>query len=317
MVKPHPLFLRSLVLLSLALAHPVPAQANGPVMAGVAGPGVNLIYAYLAQDAGMWKKHGLDVRVVLFDSGSTLTQVARTGEVKFAINSGPGTIAARTQGADAVMVAAVVNTLPYSLVATKGITKWADLKGKKIGISRIGSGTDTAIRLLCKKFGLDPTKDIIILQGGTQPSRLQALSVGALDATLVSPPLDLTAKKQGFSVLVNVAELGILYPQLVIETSDRFNRENPQMALEMHRFKATAIRQRGIADDLQLHQLREQVRSCVRNQHLGHTPTYAAFHLQFRIVTGQKSLALISWPRYDNAHRLATGTPMIGGIAKW
>ncbi len=101
-------------------------------------------------------------------------------------------------------------------------------QGKKIGIGRIGSGTDTAIRLVCKKFGLDPTKDIIILQGGTQPSRLQALSVGALDATLVSPPLDLTAKKQGFSVLVNVAELGIPYPQLVIETSDRFNRENPQ-----------------------------------------------------------------------------------------
>ncbi len=127
-----------------------------------------------------------------------------------------------------MIIAAVVNTLPYSLVAAKGITKWADLKGKKIGISRIGSGTDTAIRLVCKKFGLDPIKDIIILQGGTQPSRLQALSVGALDATLVSPPLDLTAKKQGFSVLVNVAELGIPYPQLVIETSDRFNRENPQ-----------------------------------------------------------------------------------------
>ena len=228
MVKPHPLFFRSLALLSLALAYPFPALAHGPVMAGVAGPGVTLIYAYFTQDAGMWKKHGLDVRVVLFESGSTLAQVARTGEVKFAINSGPGTIAARTQGADAVMIAAVVNTLPYSLVAAKGITKWADLKGKKIGISRIGSGTDTAIRLVCKKFGLDPIKDIIILQGGTQPSRLQALSVGALDATLVSPPLDLTAKKQGFSVLVNVAELGIPYPQLVIETSDRFNRENPQ-----------------------------------------------------------------------------------------
>ena len=111
MVKPHQLFFRSLVLLSLALAHPSPAHANGPVMAGVAGPGVNLIYAYLAQDAGMWKKHGLDVRVVLFESGSTLAQVARTGEVKFAINSGPGTIAARTQGADAVIVAAVVNTV--------------------------------------------------------------------------------------------------------------------------------------------------------------------------------------------------------------
>jgi ABC-type nitrate/sulfonate/bicarbonate transport system substrate-binding protein len=58
---------------------------------------------------------------------------------------------------------------------------------------------------------------------------LQALSAGALDATLVSPPLDLTAKKQGLSLLLNVAELGIPYPQLVIETSDRFNRENPKI----------------------------------------------------------------------------------------
>jgi len=226
--KHRQFFILSSTLLIIAIGSPFRARANSPQMAGVAGPGVNLIYAYLTQDAGMWKKHGLDVRIVLFESGSTLAQVARTGEVKFAINSGPGTIAARTQGADAVIIAAIVNTLPYSLVAAKGITKWADLKGKKIGISRIGSGTDTAIRLVCKKFGLDPIKDIIILQGGTQPSRLQALSVGALDATLVSPPLDLTAKKQGFSVLVNVAELGIPYPQLVIETSDRFNRENPQ-----------------------------------------------------------------------------------------
>jgi hypothetical protein len=94
-------------------------------------------------------------------------------------------------------------------------------------------------------------------------------------------------------------------------------RENPQMALEMHRFKATAIRQRGIADDLQLHQLREQVRWCVLNQNLGHLPTYAALHLQFRIVRGQKSLALISCPRYDNARLPATGDPLMGGIAKW
>ncbi len=198
-------------------------------MAGVAGPAINLIYAYVTQDAGLWRKHDLDTKVVLFESGSTLAQVARTGEIKFAINSGPTTIAERTQGADAVIVAAAVNRLPYSLVAVKSITKWSDLKGKKIGISRFGSGTDTAIRMVCKKFGLDPTKDIIILQGGTQPSRLQALSAGSLDATLVSPPLDLTAKKQGHNVLANIAELGIAYPQLVIESTDRFNRENPKI----------------------------------------------------------------------------------------
>lgn len=197
-------------------------------MIGVAGPAVSLIYAYLTQDAGLWHKYGLNARVVLFESGSTLAQVARTGEISFAINSGPATIAARAQGADTIMVAAGVNTLPYSLVTTKGITTWSQLKGKRVGISRFGSGTDTAIRLVTRRFGLDPVKDFILVQGGTQPSRLQALSAGALDATLASPPLDLVAKKQGLNILVNIADLGIPYPQLVIETSDRFNREQPQ-----------------------------------------------------------------------------------------
>jgi NitT/TauT family transport system substrate-binding protein len=214
--------------LTFLVLKPVWAQTDRSLLAGVAGPAISLTYAFVAQDVGLWKKHGLDARVVVFEAGSTLAQVARSGDVKFAINSGPATIAARTQGADSVIVAALVNTLPYSLVVAKGITKWSDLKGKKIAISRFGSGTDTAIRLVCKRFGLDPAKDIIILQGGTQPSRLQALAAGAIDGTLVSPPLDLTAKKQGYPILVNIAELGIAYPQLVVETTDRFNRENPQ-----------------------------------------------------------------------------------------
>ena len=211
----------------LLTAQPVWAQGDKSFFTGVAGPAISLTYAFVAQDAGMWKKHGLDTKVIVFEAGSTLAQVARSGDVKFAINSGPTTIAARTQGADSVIIAAAVNTLPYSLVTAKGITKWSDLKGKKVAISRFGSGTDTAIRLVCKRFGLDPAKDLVILQGGTQPSRLQALAAGAIDATLVSPPLDLTAKKQGYPILVNIADLGIPYPQLVIETTDRFNRENP------------------------------------------------------------------------------------------
>jgi ABC-type nitrate/sulfonate/bicarbonate transport system substrate-binding protein len=213
---------------ALMLVAPIAVRADKPVLIGVAGPAVNLVYAYLAQDAGLWRKYGVDARVILFESGSTLAQVARAGEVSFAINSGPTTIASRTQGADSIMVAATVNTLPYSVVAAKGITTWNQLKGKRVGISRFGSGTDTAMRLVVRRYGLDPAKDLVILQGGTQPSRLQAVSAGSLDATLVSPPLDLTAKKQGLSILVNIADLGIPYPQLVIETTERYNREQPQ-----------------------------------------------------------------------------------------
>src|SRR5713226_7553513 len=221
------LFFRALVLLTLLLVHPLSARAMDTIIVGVAGPAINMIYSFVARDAGLWQKYGIDARVVIFDAGSILAQAALSGEVKFSVSSGPATIASRTQGADSIIVAACVNTLPYSVVAAKGITKWEQLRGKKIAISRFGSGTDTAIRLVLRKFGLDPVKDLTILQLGTQPSRVQALSAGAIDATIVSPPLDLAAKKQGYQILVNIADLGIPYPQQVIETTDHFARENP------------------------------------------------------------------------------------------
>ncbi|HUK39586.1 MAG TPA: ABC transporter substrate-binding protein, partial [Candidatus Acidoferrales bacterium] len=227
MKKGLPFFVRLIASLTILFAYPASAQPAEIMIAGVAGPAINMIYSFVARDLGFWQKHGIDARVVIFDAGSILAQAALSGEVKFSISSGPATIASRTQGADSIIVAGCVNTLPYSVVAAKGITRWEQMKGKKIAISRFGSGTDTAIRLVLKKFHIDPVKDLTILQLGTQPARVQALAAGAIDATIVSPPLDLAAKKQGYQILVNIAELGIPYPQQVIETTDRLNRENP------------------------------------------------------------------------------------------
>jgi NitT/TauT family transport system substrate-binding protein len=221
--------LHFIVVLALLLVRAVSVHSADPIIVGVAGPAINMVYSFVSRDAGLWRKHGLDARVVIFDSGSILAQAAISGQVKISISSGPATIAARSQGADAIIVAACVNTLPYSVVAAKTITSWDQLKGKKIAISRFGSGTDTAVRLVLKRFGLDPLKDVTIVQLGTQPSRVQALAAGAIDATLISPPLDIAAKKDGYQILVNIADLGIPYPQQVIETTDRFIKENPQI----------------------------------------------------------------------------------------
>ena len=220
-------FLRTLALFTLIVVCPVASSAAEPMMVGVSGPSINMMYAFVARDAGLWQKHNSDPRIVIFEAGSVLAQAMLSGEVKMSISSGPAVIAGRSQGAETIIVAAFVNTLPYSLVSAKAITKWDQLKGKKIAISRFGSGTDTAIRLALRKFGLDPLKDVTILQMGSQPDRIRALAAGSIDATLVSPPLDLTAKKQGYNILVNLADLGIAYPQQVIETTDRFIRENP------------------------------------------------------------------------------------------
>jgi ABC-type nitrate/sulfonate/bicarbonate transport system substrate-binding protein len=221
-------FLRTLALFTLILVYPGASPAAEPLIVGVSGPSINMMYAFVSRDVGLWQKHNCDPRVVLFEAGSVLAQAMLSGDVKMSISSGPAVIASRSQGADAIIVAAFVNTLPYSLVSAKAITKWDQLKGKRIAISRFGSGTDTAIRLALRKFGLDPVKDVTILQLGSQPARLQALVAGSIEATLVSPPLDLTAKKQGYNILINLVDLGIAYPQQVIETTDRFIRENPQ-----------------------------------------------------------------------------------------
>ena len=221
-------FLRTFPLLSLMAVYSVATAAADPMIVGVSGPSINMMYAFVTRDAGLWQKHNSEPRVVLFEAGSVLAQAMLSGDVKMSISSGPAVIASRSQGAEAIIVAAFVNTLPYSLVSAKAITKWDQLKGKRIAISRFGSGTDTAIRLALRKFGLDPVKDVMILQMGSQPDRVRALAAGSIDATLVSPPLDLTAKKQGYNILVNLVDLGIAYPQQVIETTDRFIRENPQ-----------------------------------------------------------------------------------------
>jgi hypothetical protein len=77
------LYIHTLTLLLLVGIYPLSAQANSPLMTGVAGPAINLVYALLTKDAGLWQKHGLDTRVVVFESGSILAQAALSGEVKF------------------------------------------------------------------------------------------------------------------------------------------------------------------------------------------------------------------------------------------
>jgi ABC-type nitrate/sulfonate/bicarbonate transport system substrate-binding protein len=221
--------LRTVFLIAVMLGTAGRLPAADVVHVGIAGLSGNLLHPFIARDTGLFQKYGIDARLVVFEGGSLLAQAAMAGEVKISVTSGPVTVASRSSGADTVIVAGYMNVLPYSMVAAKGITRWEQLKGKKIAISRFGSGTDTAVRLVLEKFGMNPAKDVVILQLGAQPSRFSGLVAGSVDATIIAPPFDVTAKKQGYTILANMAELGIYYPQQVIETTDRVIREQPAL----------------------------------------------------------------------------------------
>jgi NitT/TauT family transport system substrate-binding protein len=181
------------------------AQGLTVVPVGIAGLNNNTIHSYVSRDTGLFRKYGIDARLVVFQAGSLLAQASMAGEVKISMVAGPVTIASRAAGSDSIIIGALINTLPYKMVVAKGITRSDQLKGKRIGISRFGSSTDTAVRLFLAKFALNADKDVVLVQAGEQANRFAALAGGTIDATIVGVPLDITAQKQGFPVLADLA----------------------------------------------------------------------------------------------------------------
>jgi NitT/TauT family transport system substrate-binding protein len=142
---------------------------------------------YAAVDTGFYKKNGLDVELIFIPSSTTAVSSVVAGDIQLANNSGGAVANAAVGGASLVMTACYINTLPYELVVHESIKSAEALKGKSIGISRVGSASDVAARVLVKGLGLEPVKDVPILQVGGAPERAAAFRTGRI-AGFPSPP---------------------------------------------------------------------------------------------------------------------------------
>ena len=161
---------------------------------------------YLAQDRGFYKKNGLDADLIFIPSTTTSVTSLVAGDVQVANASGGGVASAVVAGADLVLVSCYLNSLPYELVVNESIKSAEDLKGKSIGISRIGSASDVAARALIKGLGLEADKQVMIMQVGGPAERAAAYRTGRI-AGFPSPPgiIHLT---QGipFRILISTAD---------------------------------------------------------------------------------------------------------------
>ncbi len=218
----------SLVFLFLGLTGTAFAQEKlDKIYVGVAGLSGPLAHAFIPKDSGLYEKYGLNVDLVFFQGGTQLIQATIAGSVKFAVAGGPEIVSAGAGGSDLKMIIGYMNTLPYSIVAAKNITSFAQLKGAKAAISKFGSTSDLAMRFALEKNHLVPNKDVTIFQLGDQTTRFAALTAGSVQATLISPPFDITAKKLGYHILTELVDLGLPYQQEMVATSERFIKEHP------------------------------------------------------------------------------------------
>lgn len=167
----------------------------------------------VAQDAGFYKKHGLDAEVVYIGSTTIAVSAIMSHDIHVGNAAGSGVANAVVRGADVVSVACMINALAYELVVLDSIKSAEDLKGKAIGISRFGSVSDVAARELLKGLGLRPMEDVKILQVGGASERAAGLSRGVI-AGFPSPPGNVHLIPGGLPhrILANMGDLPKPYP---------------------------------------------------------------------------------------------------------
>lgn len=169
---------------------------------------LNLITSplWMAKDKGYFLKYGLDVETVYIPSGTLGMQALLGGETKILIADGSSAINARMRGAPVKIFLGMVNYYPNPFFSTPEIKAPADLKGKKIAVTRIGSSSHTATIMLLKKLGLEE-KDYTIMQLGSTQNRLTALTKGLIQGTTLSAPESVIARNAGMKVLVPASEI--------------------------------------------------------------------------------------------------------------
>jgi NitT/TauT family transport system substrate-binding protein len=198
---------------------PVVAPTSTPVASGTPAALTHLIAAYsnisativplwVAKETGLFEKHGLDVDLQYAASSTSVSAVV-AGQMQVASVGLSEVVGAIAGGADLVVIATQVPAYTYIFEVAPGIQTPTDLNGKSIGISRTGSSSDIGTRVVLKRFGIDPDKDVNLVQTGSVSDRAAAMKSGAIQAAVASPPETLAVERLGWHPMFDLAGLGL------------------------------------------------------------------------------------------------------------
>jgi NitT/TauT family transport system substrate-binding protein len=213
------------------------AQAQS-LTAFYTAPVVSMAPMWIAKEAGFFKKQGLDVKLVFIPSGPTGTTAILAGEVDVGVIGGFAPIRAILSGAkDLVIIGESKNAIVGTIVGKKEITSVQELKGKRLGIDRIGSNPDMFTQAALSRFNMDPLRDLQYIQMGNIGQGIPALKGGAIDALTTNPPDDLIAQKLGFRVILDITAMKIPFAATVLASSrNTVARKQPELTKFMHAY---------------------------------------------------------------------------------
>ncbi len=235
-------FLAALALVASLSA--VPARAADKLVGLYSAQVMAQSLPWIAQEAGLFPKHNLDFQLVYISSSPMATAAIVGGDVEVILTGGVGIVRAFVQGiTDLAFIAGVKNVMTQSIVAGPAIKRAEDLKGKKIGVSRIGGNTHYFTVQVARRVGLEPGRDFTFIQTGGDPEALAALITGSIDAATLTPPSDAMALAQGgYHYVVYGPDLKIPYAATIFVARRSLMDKRPRVVGEFVRAMAEAAK---------------------------------------------------------------------------
>jgi NitT/TauT family transport system substrate-binding protein len=213
------------------------------VVLGYSGVGSGEEVHHVAKQLGLFKKYDLDVEIVYIPGGSTVVQSMISGDVHFGRGSSNEVVSAHLAGFPLKIISSLINKFVYSFVTPMSVTKPQDLRGKPVAVSRFGSGSDFITRMALKSWGLDPVKDVTILQVGNSPERLAALVSGKVYGSILSLSQTPRAKKLGLRALADLSQIDAEHPQGVLYVSSALISKRPDLIRDFMKAYVEGIHQ--------------------------------------------------------------------------
>ncbi|MBI2359777.1 MAG: ABC transporter substrate-binding protein [Deltaproteobacteria bacterium] len=219
-------------------------------------PKLNVVYPaisginaalWTAAEADTFQKYGLDVTLVYIPTAPQVVRVMLSGDSPITFTGGAPVVNANLSGADLVLIGGVANVPAFYLMALPEIKSIEELKGKTVGVTRFGSSTDFTMRYILQKHGLQPDKDVTLLQIGGMPELAAAISKRLIVAAPFSSPTNLRAKNAGARILIDMAKAGVYFPHTNIATTRSYIRAHRDVVLNFLRGYSEGI-QRMITD---------------------------------------------------------------------
>lgn len=220
-------FLIALCCAPLLPGQPAPAQEMRRIHYGTTASPSHLP-VWVAKDAGLFARHGLNVEPVQVRGGTLITLAIITGDLPLSGVGAESVVAARVAGGDVVLLACPVDADPVYLITRPEIKSAAELNGQASAVTRYGSTTHFYLRAALKHVGLDPERDLTVLQLGAGPEMVAALEVGRIAAAALTTRYAIPFLERGWPVLVDLSKTDLVYPSSCVTSSRAFIRAEPK-----------------------------------------------------------------------------------------